>query len=83
MLILIWLEYLEIYNQSLWYNCIYDSWSGQPYQKEVDLWGLGMILLVMLRGKLPFNSKYQRENIKWILNPNMKLKDSVWNKISE
>ena len=55
----------------------------QGYGKEADLWSVGVIMFLLLCGKLPFDGDDQHEIIRCTILAELKVNQSVWNKLSE
>ena len=53
------------------------------YNKECDLWSIGVILFIMLVGYPPFNGQNDEEITKRILKGNLSLEDEEWQGISD
>ena len=54
----------------------------KKYNEKCDLWSIGVIMYILLSGKLPFNGDNDIEICKRILNGNYDLKNEPWDKIS-
>ena len=54
-----------------------------PYNKEVDLWSLGIILFYMLCGHLPFKGNNQSAVADKIVNEELVFDDREWKKMSK
>jgi Ca2+-binding EF-hand superfamily protein/tRNA A-37 threonylcarbamoyl transferase component Bud32 len=53
------------------------------YGREVDLWNVGVILYVLLRGRLPFESRHNNEIIEKTLRAQLFIeRDAAWDTIS-
>ena len=55
----------------------------QGYGKEADLWSVGVIMFLLLCGKLPFDGDDHNEIIKSTIQADLKVNPSVWNKLSD
>ena len=54
-----------------------------PYNIEIDLWSLGVIIYYIFTGCYPFNGKIEDEIEEKILEENVEFKDGEWEVISE
>ena len=54
-----------------------------PYNKEVDIWSLGIILFYMLCGHLPFKGDNQSDIADKIVNDNLEFDEKEWTKMSK
>jgi Ca2+-binding EF-hand superfamily protein/predicted Ser/Thr protein kinase len=55
----------------------------QGYGKEADLWSVGVILFLILCGKLPFDGEDHNEIIRSTIQADLKVNANVWNKLSD
>mmetsp|Transcript_655 Transcript_655/g.682 ORF Transcript_655/g.682 Transcript_655/m.682 type:complete len:883 (-) Transcript_655:908-3556(-) len=55
----------------------------QGYGKEADLWSVGVILFLLLCGKLPFDGDDHNEIIRSTIQADLKVNPVVWSKLSD
>lgn len=55
----------------------------QGYGKEADLWSVGVIMFLLLCGKLPFDGEDHNEIIRSTIQADLKVNPNVWNKLTE
>mmetsp|Transcript_11288 Transcript_11288/g.17176 ORF Transcript_11288/g.17176 Transcript_11288/m.17176 type:complete len:828 (-) Transcript_11288:222-2705(-) len=55
----------------------------QGYGQETDLWSVGVIMFLVLCGKLPFDGRTQHEIICATVKGDITVSPSTWNKLSE
>eukprot|EP01039_Chlorochromonas_danica_P007127 gene7127-7880_t len=55
----------------------------QGYGKEADLWSVGVILFLLLCGKLPFDGDDHNEIIRSTIQADLKVNPTVWSKLTE
>mmetsp|Transcript_10330 Transcript_10330/g.17298 ORF Transcript_10330/g.17298 Transcript_10330/m.17298 type:complete len:410 (+) Transcript_10330:102-1331(+) len=55
----------------------------QGYGKEADLWSVGVIMFLLICGKLPFDGDDHNEIIRSTIQADLKVNPSVWSKLSE
>ncbi|KAF6005518.1 hypothetical protein F1559_005122 [Cyanidiococcus yangmingshanensis] len=55
----------------------------QPYTIKVDCWSAGVILFIMLSGKMPFYGKDDYEIMRRIVRAQYKFRDSEWAQVSD
>ena len=55
----------------------------QGYGKEADLWSVGVIMFLLLCGKLPFDGEDHNEIIRSTIQADLKVNPAVWGKLSE
>jgi calcium/calmodulin-dependent protein kinase I len=55
----------------------------QGYGKEADLWSVGVILFLLLCGKLPFDGDDHNEIIRSTIQADLKVNPTVWSKLGE
>jgi serine/threonine protein kinase len=58
------------------------SLSRQGYGQEADLWSVGVILFLVLCGKLPFDGATHDEIIRNTVQGDFRVSSSVWGKLS-
>jgi serine/threonine protein kinase/Ca2+-binding EF-hand superfamily protein len=54
----------------------------QGYGKEADLWSVGVIMFLLLCGKLPFDGEDHNEIIRCTIQADMKVNPTVWAKLT-
>lgn len=55
----------------------------QGYGKETDLWSVGVIMFLLLCGKLPFDGDDHDEIIRNTIQAEVRVNQAVWSKLSE
>jgi serine/threonine protein kinase len=55
----------------------------QGYGREADLWSVGVIMFLVLCGKLPFDGEDHSEIIRQTIQGELKVNPTVWGKLSE
>eukprot|EP00428_Durinskia_dybowskii_P061805 CAMPEP_0170369566 /NCGR_PEP_ID=MMETSP0117_2-20130122/8050_1 /TAXON_ID=400756 /ORGANISM="Durinskia baltica, Strain CSIRO CS-38" /LENGTH=1024 /DNA_ID=CAMNT_0010624291 /DNA_START=209 /DNA_END=3283 /DNA_ORIENTATION=+ len=55
----------------------------QGYGREADLWSVGVIMFLLLCGKLPFDGEDHNEIIRSTIQADLKVNPAVWGKLSE
>jgi calcium/calmodulin-dependent protein kinase I len=53
------------------------------YGKEADLWSVGVIMFLVLCGKLPFDGDDHNEIIRSTILGELKVNPAIWSKLSE
>ena len=56
--------------------------SNKGYDKKADIYSVGVIAFLLLRGRLPFEGKSPQEIIEKIQNKKLDFQDRVWSKLS-
>ena len=54
----------------------------QGYGKEADLWSVGVIMFLLLCGKLPFDGDDHNEIIRNTIQAELKVNPAIWNKLT-
>ena len=58
--------------------------SSRPYGKEVDMWGLGLLLYILIAGKMPFNGRNSSELFKEIREKELIFEPTfLWSRVSD
>jgi serine/threonine protein kinase/Ca2+-binding EF-hand superfamily protein len=57
--------------------------TNQGYGKEADLWSIGVIMFLLICGKLPFDGASADEIIQATVQGDLKVNPHVWGKLSE
>jgi len=57
--------------------------TSQGYGKEADLWSVGVIMFLLICGKLPFDGAQPEDIIKATVQGDLKVNPTVWGKLSE
>jgi len=55
----------------------------QGYGKEADLWSVGVIMFLLMCGKLPFDGEDHNEIVRNTIQGDLKVNATVWSKLSE
>eukprot|EP00401_Gymnodinium_catenatum_P069634 CAMPEP_0117548976 /NCGR_PEP_ID=MMETSP0784-20121206/47926_1 /TAXON_ID=39447 /ORGANISM="" /LENGTH=157 /DNA_ID=CAMNT_0005345947 /DNA_START=227 /DNA_END=697 /DNA_ORIENTATION=+ len=55
----------------------------QGYGKEADLWSVGVIMFLLMCGKLPFDGDDHNEIIRSTIQADLKVNPAVWSKLSD
>lgn len=55
----------------------------QPYGKQVDLWSVGVVTYLLLRGRLPFDSKDKQVLIQKTIEARLDLNPAYWGKYTQ
>ena len=51
---------------------------GQAYSKKVDIYSIGILLWIIITGKLPFKENNRQDIIKWHMKPKWDFEDGYW-----
>lgn len=55
----------------------------QGYGKEADLWSVGVIMFLLLCGKLPFDGDDHNEIIRSTIQAELKVNSTIWSKLTD
>ena len=53
------------------------------YDSKCDLWSCGVILHILLSGKVPFPGKKEKEILENVANSKLVLDNPIWKQVSE
>eukprot|EP00949_MAST-11_sp_MAST-11-sp1_P003073 g3073.t1 len=57
--------------------------TGKGYSTPADMWSLGVILFLVIRGRLPYDFKRREDAVSTIESKELKFNDRVWSKVDE
>lgn len=55
----------------------------QGYGQEADLWSVGVIMFLLLCGKLPFDGANHDDIIRCTIQGELRVSPAIWNKLSD